>query len=1029
MLYKKNSAAELDDKLFRKPTSEYRAAPFWSWNCVLEKDVLLHQIDVLEQMGFGGFHMHSRAGMATEYLSDEFMSLIRACCDKATQKNMLAWLYDEDRWPSGFAGGYVTKDKRFRQRFIVLTNSKREDALDKQTAYIEGKTYFVAAFDIKFNDKYELESYRRIGENDSAEHSKFYVYSEAAKYTPRFNLQTYSDTLSKEAVQKFIDITHERYKECVGDYFGKSVPAIFTDEPQFARKEVLGFADRFKEVRLPWTIDFDDTFKECCGDYITDFLPELYWEKPNGEISVHRYRYHDHLCNRFAQSYVDTIGKWCENNGIALTGHLMEEDSLFSQTSAVGDAMRSYRSFEIPGIDMLCDATNYLTAKQAQSAVHQFGREGLVSELYGVTNWDFDFRGHKFQGDWQAALGVTIRVPHLSWVSMKGSAKRDYPASINEQSPWYKDYGYVEDHFARLNTALTRGKPDVDIGIIHPIESYWLHWGPAESTANVRNQLERSFGNIVDWMLFGFHDFDLICEALLPSQVKNISDTLEVGCMKYKTVIVPGCETLRSTTLDILEKYSAAGGKLIFIGECPKYTDAKASSRAKALYEKSAVISFDKAKLDEILESDRKVSLKNPDGSHSSEYLYNLRRDANCSWLFIARGRKTVDKDSPDKNVLVRRDLTITLNGSFRPVVYDTLSGEIKETPFTRREGKTVIKHTFFNHDSLLLKLIPESGDIDFNIPAENHGKVTSREAVRGCVEYSLEEPNVLLLDYAQISVDGSPFDGSDEILRASRYCYGRVFADRPFYADAQPWVIPNEKAEHFIGVRFRFDSEIECKNVLLAFEEACEIDFNGKKADMTPCGTYVDHSIKTVRLPDIIKGENVLTVTVPFTPRCGLEAMYLLGDFGVKLKGTKASITSREKDIGFSSITNQGLPFYGGNITYKVKVDTPDCDLCVHASRYAGALVRVAFDGRDCGKIVYAPYKLDIKNVKSGKHEIEFTVCGNRYNTFGALHDCSHSRWAGSNMWSERDENWCYEYCVKDTGLLASPVIEIIEK
>ena len=139
MLYKKNSAAELDDKLFRKPTSEYRAAPFWSWNCVLEKDVLLHQIDVLEQMGFGGFHMHSRAGMATEYLSDEFMSLIRACCDKATQKNMLAWLYDEDRWPSGFAGGYVTKDKRFRQRFIVLTNSKREDALDKQTAYNEGK--------------------------------------------------------------------------------------------------------------------------------------------------------------------------------------------------------------------------------------------------------------------------------------------------------------------------------------------------------------------------------------------------------------------------------------------------------------------------------------------------------------------------------------------------------------------------------------------------------------------------------------------------------------------------------------------------------------------------------------------------------------------------------------------------------------------------------------------------------------------------------------------------------------------------
>ncbi len=70
--------------------------------------------------------------------------------------------------------------------------------------------------------------------------------------------------------------------------------------------------------------------------------------------------------------------------------------------------------------------------------MHQYGREAMMSELYGVTDWDFDFRGHKFHGDWQAALGVTLRVPHLSWVSMAGEAKRDYPASINYQVPWYK---------------------------------------------------------------------------------------------------------------------------------------------------------------------------------------------------------------------------------------------------------------------------------------------------------------------------------------------------------------------------------------------------------------------------------------------------------------------------------------------------------------------------------------------------------------------------------------------------------------
>ena len=123
---------------------------------------------------------------------------------------------------------------------------------------------------------------------------------------------------------------------------------------------------------------------------------------------------------------------------------------------------------------MLCDFRELTTAKQAESAVHQFGYEGMLSELYGVTNWDFDFRGHKLAGDWQAALGVTIRVHHLAWTSMAGEAKRDYPASISYQSPWYKEYHLIEDYFGRLNTALTRGSAEVKVGVVHPVESYWL---------------------------------------------------------------------------------------------------------------------------------------------------------------------------------------------------------------------------------------------------------------------------------------------------------------------------------------------------------------------------------------------------------------------------------------------------------------------------------------------------------------------------------------------------------------------------
>lgn len=164
---------------------------------------------------------------------------------------------------------------------------------------------------------------------------------------------------------------------------------------------------------------------------------------------------------------------------------------------------------------------------------------------------------------------------------MKDPAKRDYPASINYQSPWYKEYSYVEDHFARLNTALTRGTPVFKVGVIHPIETYWLHFGPKENTAAIRERLETEFLNVNRWLLEGTIDFDYICESTLQNQCGEITDTLQVWKMKYSAVLVAGCETLRKSTLDILNKYQKAGGKVIFAGEAPKYINAKKLTEGK----------------------------------------------------------------------------------------------------------------------------------------------------------------------------------------------------------------------------------------------------------------------------------------------------------------------------------------------------------------------------------------------------------------------------------------------------------------
>jgi hypothetical protein len=86
------SGLPFSSELFRNPTSEYRGCPFWAWNNKLDKDQLLRQIDYFAEMGMGGFHMHVRTGLDTEYLGQEFMEAVRACVEYAQSKRMLACL-------------------------------------------------------------------------------------------------------------------------------------------------------------------------------------------------------------------------------------------------------------------------------------------------------------------------------------------------------------------------------------------------------------------------------------------------------------------------------------------------------------------------------------------------------------------------------------------------------------------------------------------------------------------------------------------------------------------------------------------------------------------------------------------------------------------------------------------------------------------------------------------------------------------------------------------------------------------------
>ena len=174
MFFEKSKEKELSPELFKNPTSEYRGAPFWAWNSKLEREELSRQIKIFKKMGFGGFNMHVRQGLEDEYLGEEYLSAMRFSAEEAEKEGMLAWAYDEDRWPSGVAGGIVTKNPLFRQKFLNMCFKDKESAETKDEAMNAGLPYFLAAFSLDIDENGIMRSYRRIERDEPAENKRYF---------------------------------------------------------------------------------------------------------------------------------------------------------------------------------------------------------------------------------------------------------------------------------------------------------------------------------------------------------------------------------------------------------------------------------------------------------------------------------------------------------------------------------------------------------------------------------------------------------------------------------------------------------------------------------------------------------------------------------------------------------------------------------------------------------------------------------------------------------------------------------------
>ncbi len=1047
---------------FQNPGKEHRGTPFWSWNTKLDLDCLEWQVEQFREMGMGGFYIHTRVGLDTEYMGPEYMECVKRAAALAKEKNLFCCLYDEDRWPSGFGGGKVTRHRKYRSKNLLITPFRKGtktyairnfDSMASPSP--QGNGQFLAAYEVELHPDGTLKTYRRCGEvlqDGTGQNAAlgeenalaagqtriWYVYLETAHDSPWFNHQSYADTLNPEAVRYFLEMTHEKYCQAVGGEFGKTIPAIFTDEPQFGKKRCLGNANFQEEVMLPFTEDFPESFEKAYGEDLLDHLPELLWELPGGAVSQYRYRYHNHLTERFARAYSDQIGEWCAQHEIRLAGHMMEEPTLQSQTQAVGEAMRGLRGFSLPGIDMLCDAREYTTAKQAESVCHQYGREGVVSELYGVTNWDFDFRGHKLQGDWQAALGVTHRVHHLNWMSMGGEAKRDYPAAIGFQSPWYKEYGMIETHFARMNTAMKRGQALVRIGVIHPIESFWLLFGPNQQTGQKRREADQRFQDVTNWLLFNQLDFDYLSESLLP----GLWNDGKVGQMDYDSVVVPGCLTLRRTTLDILKQLRTAGKKIIFMGKVPAYVDACASDDVRIFARTCTRTAFAREELLTELEEFRMLDIryhgekhlkkpnhkKNWNGERAEKYLCQMRQEGEARWLFAANGRK---EENPD--LALPDDVRIELDGIWSVTELDTMKGTVKAKQSFAEKGKTVFYHRFYGYDSLLLYLEPvcwkdeNSGMDTVSGPEELYALYRERLPDPG--EIRLEEPNVLILDMPEYRFgEAVCYEKPEEILRIDNLLREKLGLPLRQAALAQPWTRRETAEAYPVVLRYSLNCETELEGVSLALEAlgATEIYLDEKWVDKKAvCGFYVDPCISKVKLPVLSEGRHELKLRIAFSEKVNLECCYLLGDFSVDVCGSRTVLKKRKDMVCWGSLTRQGMPFYGGNAVYVTEVELEPGNYQIEVSKYRAPLLEIRVDGEKTGNIITAPYRVPFEIRKEGIHRIEIKSFGSRVNTFGAVHNCDENEiYFDPNAWRTTGESWSYEYQLKKTGVLKSPVL-----
>ena len=508
----------------------YRSVPFWSWNDTLDKDELVRQVEWMNEKGIGGFFMHARGGLKTEYLGKHWFDCVEACAKRAKELGMEAYAYDENGWPSGFAGGKLLEDMENHDRYL---------------------TYSFGKYDESALVSYEISS-SALKKAKAGDENCLNVYQHYSTST--------ADILNPEVMDKFIELTHEEYKK--RDKYG--IKGFFTDEPQYYR------------WNMPYTKVLPAYFQKVWGENIFDRLGLMFVNKRG--YRDFRYKYWRAMQELMLESFAKKIYDWCDENGYKLTGHYIEESYLAGQMNCCGGIMPFYEYEHIPGIDFLGTWINEeLAAKQASSVAAQLGKRQVLTETFAGCGWDISPLELKTIAEVQYVAGINLMCQHLLPYHEQGQRKRDYPVHFSGVNPWIeKSFGEFNGYFSYLGKLLAQSDEIVNVGILHPIRSaYFDYKFDSTEPYNGLGYLERPFFALMTKMCkkgIGHHYLD---ENLLAKYGRVEGKQLILGNCAYDYIILPYMLTMDKTTEKLLREFIENGGKVLLDSKKPQYLEGK----------------------------------------------------------------------------------------------------------------------------------------------------------------------------------------------------------------------------------------------------------------------------------------------------------------------------------------------------------------------------------------------------------------------------------------------------------------------